>query len=70
MYSVCMFRAVCVVSRLARSRRALARGTSHVLDMAAGGAPTLVEQSVTADEAIELISKAKTIVEADMGVKV
>ena len=30
----------------------------------------LEEQPVTADEAIELINKAKTIVEADMGTKV
>lgn len=31
---------------------------------------SLVEQAVTADEAIALINKAKGIVEADMGVKV
>ena len=37
--------------------------------MAAGG-PSLVEEPVTADEAIALISKAKAVVEGDMGVKV
>lgn len=31
---------------------------------------SLVEEAITADEAIALIGKAKTIVEADMGVKV
>lgn len=56
------------VNRLACSRT-LGRATSHGLRMAADG-PTLVEQSITADEAIELIGKAKTIVEGDMGVKV
>ncbi|CAN0187607.1 unnamed protein product [Pylaiella littoralis] len=48
--------------------RVRTRGTSHGLRMAADG-PSLVEQPVTADEAIELIGKAKTIIEADMGVK-
>lgn len=54
------------LNRLVRVRT---RGTSHGLRMAADG-PSLVEQPVTADEAIELIGKAKTIIEADMGVKV
>ena len=40
-------------------------GRSSALRMSA-----LVEQPVTADEAIALISKAKAIVEGDMGVKV
>eukprot|EP00752_Nemacystus_decipiens_P009512 g8503.t1 len=35
----------------------------------AAGAPGLVEEPVTADEAIALISKAKAVVEGDMGVK-
>lgn len=33
-------------------------------------ASPIAEESVTAEEANELINKAKTIVEADMGVKV
>lgn len=41
----------------------------HGLSMAAGG-PVLVEEKISADEAIALIGKAKTIVEADMGAKV
>lgn len=53
---------------MARSRT-VGRGNGHGLRMAADG-PGLVEQAVSADEAIALISKAKTIVEADMGVKV
>lgn len=36
----------------------------------AAGEPGLVEEPVTADEAIALIAKAKTVVEGDMGVKV
>lgn len=34
------------------------------------GMPSLAEEPVTADEAIALITKAKAVVEGDMGVKV
>ena len=57
-------------NRLTRSRApGHRRGHGSGLRMAAG-APGLVEEPVTADEAIALISKAKAIVEGDMGVKV
>lgn len=46
-------------------RRTMGRGCCTALRMS-----SLVEQAVTADEAIALINKAKSIVEGDMGVKV
>lgn len=54
---------------LARSRTTR-RSEGRGLRMAGDGPSVLEEQPVSADEAIALIDKAKTIVEADMGVKV
>lgn len=57
-----------------RSSPAQALGRSRALRCGGGRAElqmsALEEQPVTADEAIALINKAKTIVEADMGTKV
>lgn len=57
------------VQALARSRTAR-RSERRGLRMAGDESSVLEEQPVSADEAIALIDKAKTIVEADMGVKV
>lgn len=56
-------------SRLARSQTPR-RGHGYGLHMAASGVPSLTEEPISAEEAIELIGKAKAVVEGDMGVKV